>query len=70
MKCKICSRLVLPGDPFKTNSDKGLTFHEKCFNCGGCSKKIDGSFANVDGGFYHPDCVPKKPIGQCGECGG
>jgi hypothetical protein len=65
MKCKICNQLILPGEDYKMNNDKSMAFHAKCFKCSGCNKKIDGPFAKIDGGQYHPECVPKKLIGMC-----
>jgi len=50
------------------NSDKSMVFHDKCFKCTGCGKNVEGPFAKIDGGQYHPECVPKKSVGACEEC--
>lgn len=42
-----------------------MTFHDKCFNCNGCNKKIEGPYANIDGGNYHAECIPKKSVRKC-----
>jgi len=52
-KCAGCGMPCLVGNFWTLNSEK---FHENCFNCCYCLKKLEDKFASLGNGYFHDKC--------------
>ncbi|POM74101.1 LIM domain containing hypothetical protein [Phytophthora palmivora] len=56
LQCPTCKGEIKYGKRLHVN---GKTYHPDCFCCTGCKRPLPSRFQVVNGGNFHPECVPK-----------